>query len=73
MRKPKYEHVINNIKIEFYCNGILQSYLLLASELDYKIHSSESECEMCGSHGSVSVDVHCNNCNQDHEIDLKSW
>jgi len=34
--------------------------------------SGQSECEVCGSHGNVSVDFKCE-CGKDHEVELKSW
>lgn len=32
----------------------------------------ESECELCGSHGNVSVDFKCE-CGKSHEVELRSW
>lgn len=36
--------------------------------------ASESECEMCGSHGEITIDVYdCPNCKKNHEIAIKEW
>ena len=42
--------------------------------IGYDFHSSESECDLCGSHGSVSVDLICLKCGYQHlDFDLNSW
>jgi hypothetical protein len=64
---------ITSITINFTCNDTVQSHTINSNELDYCLHSGESECEMCGSHGNVSIDVKCENCNKIHEITLKDW
>lgn len=41
---------------------------------EYDITSSEAECELCGSHGSVTVSIQkCKGCNKFHDIDIRSW
>ena len=36
--------------------------------------SSESDCELCGSHGSVSVDLKCPKCGYQHlDFELNGW
>ena len=35
--------------------------------------SWESECEMCGSHGSIYFTFHCPNCDKYLQIELNSW
>jgi hypothetical protein len=36
------------------------------------LSASESECELCGSHGSISFFVNCE-CGNYHDIELSSW
>lgn len=33
----------------------------------------ESECEMCGSHGSIHFNSRCPNCDKYLQIELNSW
>ncbi len=49
----------------------------LAREVTVKLEdayftSSENECELCGSHGSVVVSVGCK-CGKTHKIEIRSW
>lgn len=38
------------------------------------IYASESECESCGSHGEVSLQIlECPNCGKFHEVSVKDW
>jgi len=39
----------------------------------WDIYASEQECELCGSHGEMTVDIHCPECGQTHSHTLKSW
>lgn len=39
----------------------------------FSVSSSENECETCGSHGYVELEVKCASCKKDIELDIKSW
>lgn len=40
----------------------------------YDIETNDSPCELCGSHGNMSIDISgCPECGQSHEIPLRSW
>ena len=38
----------------------------------HSLHASESECELCGSHGSIEFSVNCE-CGKYHDIEIQSW
>lgn len=40
---------------------------------DGEIHTSSSECELCGSHGTTTLDIDCPGCNKSHEIVIDEW
>lgn len=40
---------------------------------NYSFSGSESECEICGSHGSVNVCIMGCECGKTHDIQLSSW
>ncbi len=40
---------------------------------DYSFSSHESECELCGSHGEMSVYVLKCECGKTHDIEISSW
>ena len=44
-----------------------------ASGADLYFNGNEQECEVCGSHGVVYVDVKCFHCGKHHEVELNSW
>lgn len=38
------------------------------------INSSESECDLCGSHGSMTIWISkCPQCGKYHDIEVKEW
>lgn len=39
---------------------------------EYSFSAHESECELCGSHGEISVYVKCE-CGSNHDIEIDSW
>lgn len=41
------------------------------SENDF--HASESECDLCGSHLSISINVVCPKCKKYDSIDINTW
>jgi hypothetical protein len=40
---------------------------------DYSISASESECDLCGSHGEINLSVMKCECGKMHEIEISSW
>lgn len=40
---------------------------------NYSFSSSEQECELCGSHGSISIYIYGCECGKYHDIELSSW
>jgi hypothetical protein len=61
---------LEKINISYMCGEILTSMDITADD----INSSESECELCGSHGSTSIWINtCPQCGKYHDILLKEW
>jgi transposase len=41
---------------------------------DIGFSARSDECELCGSHGDVTVEVRrCPNCGKSHDIEVESW
>jgi hypothetical protein len=52
-RKTPIEVALNKILIKYTCAG-----KEVKAEIEsHNISSSESDCELCGSHGSLSIDI----------------
>ena len=60
---------ISNIMIKFYCRKSGRQSVEVSR---HAFSFGEQECEMCGSHGHLNVDVKCG-CGKTHNIELKSW
>jgi hypothetical protein len=72
MRKQKDNTKLLGLSVEFSCNGNTHVHHIDLNG-DF-IYSHEDECEMCGSHGRVYVDVVCPHCKKgSHEITLNEW
>jgi Zn finger protein HypA/HybF involved in hydrogenase expression len=70
-RGRKIEFKLGRIWIEFNCNKCEKWHKV---EVDVNDFSHwEAECELCGSHGGLSVDVKCPGCGYTREIELRSW
>lgn len=39
---------------------------------DFYVWESSSECDLCGSHGTVSLEFKCP-CGKSHEVEIKEW
>jgi hypothetical protein len=65
------------VKDESKVVGIVYFCDVLKKELVTKdvnsLTSSESECELCGSHGSITFSVYNCECGKNHDIEIKSW
>lgn len=58
------------LAVEIFCENLEKNVTVDISKLYFL--GSESECELCGSHGSVNVSVNCE-CGKNHSIELSSW
>jgi hypothetical protein len=56
-KKPKVTHVVESIIISCSEHGV---FMIPVAGCSFT--GGESECEMCGSHGSVEVSVECPGC-----------
>lgn len=57
-----------SIKVKCVCGKVGD---LTGNETDFT--GCDDECEMCGSHGRVTVGFVCPKCKKYHDIELSSW
>lgn len=57
------------IGIVYFCDILKKE--IITNDLS-GLSSSESECELCGSHGSMTLFVNCE-CGNHHDIEISSW
>lgn len=71
--KYKREIELNKVKmtLSYVCPKTEKAVNILIE--GHQFYSSESPCEMCGSHGSVSITFDCKECGKNHEIEINSW
>ena len=69
-RKKKIEFTLSKILIEFVCSQCGKQTAEVSVH-DFSAH--DDECELCGSHGDITVDVRCPECKTYGEIELQSW
>ncbi len=60
---------LNSMNVTFTCSEAGKQTVYV-SEHDFM--SLNQECELCGSHGNITVDVKCA-CGETHSIEIKSW
>ena len=60
---------LGNILVSWYCR---ESGVQTIAVSEHDFYQDSSSCELCGSHGYLSVDVKCR-CGKTHEIEIKSW
>jgi len=58
------------VGIMYFCDVLKKEIL---SEDVNSLTSSEAECELCGSHGSIKVYITGCPCGKSHDIEIKSW
>jgi hypothetical protein len=56
--------------VRIYCPKLDQNVTINVKNI--MAHGRSDDCEMCGSHGDVSIDVKCK-CGKRHDIELHSW
>ena len=59
------------LSVKIHCPNLDKEVELSSDKVHYS--SSESECEMCGSHGSVELQILKCECGKPHDIELNSW
>lgn len=57
--------------VKIHCPNLDKEVELHLDEIYFS--SSESECGLCGSHGSVELQIHKCECGKSHDIELNSW
>ena len=58
------------VGLKIYCENLDKEILVNIDKCYF--NSSESECELCGSHSYISIDVNCE-CGKEHTITIKNW
>ena len=60
--------------IFYFCDELKKEIVLKddISSRKYSISATSQECDMCGSHGSVTMYVDCE-CGKTHDIEINSW
>ena len=58
------------IGIVIFCDELKKEVIL---KDNYSVSASESECELCGSHGSVKIWITKCECGKTHDIEIESW
>lgn len=59
------------LSVEIFCSNLNKEVKI--KKENFNISSSESECELCGSHGDVTLEIFTCECGKSHEIEIKSW
>lgn len=69
-RKKKVEFILSKIKLEFVCSTCGK----VECEVSVNDFSAiDQECEICGSHGDITVSVNCPVCKNHSTIELQGW
>ena len=64
------EGIVRLDKLVFFCEKAGEVIVKTAAA---SFMGGESECEICGSHGSVEVTFWCDACKKNHKVELRSW
>jgi hypothetical protein len=77
MANKKEKHEVYGVYIKFKCpNDIIDRTEESSIEVklsEYSISSRTQECEICGSHGDVTIEYKCPICGETHKYELSSW
>ena len=57
-------------KMTFFCPKLKKEIEVLGGHVE--VHSSESECELCGSHGYTRLSFDCE-CGENHKVEINSF
>lgn len=61
---------LTKINVSWHCGYLDKDFSSEVEDMDF--YSSESECDLCGSHGSTTVEVKCE-CGNSHTLTIRSW
>jgi hypothetical protein len=67
----KSTHTVHGLFLKVTCPKTSKEVMIEISV--YDIMHSEQECEICGSHGEISVDFKCPECGEFHEHEIRKW
>jgi len=68
MKKKDESRVIG---IVYFCDTLKKEFVL--KDFDGSLSSTSQECDICGSHGSVSLFITNCECGKFHDIEIRSW
>ena len=57
------------VGIVYFCDVLKKE--IISTDIG-SLTSHEQECELCGSHGSISFGINCE-CGKYHDIEINSW
>lgn len=55
----------------FECPHCRAKFDLPSDRVEFYHH--DDPCELCGSHGEISIDVTCNECKKEFEVEISAW
>jgi len=70
-RGKKIEFTLESITVKFHCSKCDKSHRVKVDEFAFNHWSSP--CELCGSHGELSVDVKCPGCGTSRSIEISGY
>lgn len=56
--------------IIYFCDNLKKEIMI---KENYSLSASEQECELCGSHGSITLWIYKCECGKSHDIEIESW
>lgn len=59
------------VGIVYFCDTLKKEFVL--KDVDNSLSSFSQECDMCGSHGSITLYITNCECGGFHDIEIKSW
>lgn len=57
------------VGIVYFCDELKKEILIR----DFDITASSQECDICGSHGDITLYVFNCECGKSHDIEIRSW
>jgi len=71
MAKKKNVHEFLGLFIKVICPVKNEEVTIQLTE--YDIMATNQECELCGSHGDITVDFKCPLCGESHSHEIRGW
>jgi primosomal protein N' len=59
------------ISLIFECPHCKVKFDLSSDKVEFYHH--DDQCDLCGSHGEISIDTNCTECKKGFEVEISSW